>query len=130
MPLDAYPSVHRRTSGATHFQSGLSAEASVAAVYASRGHRVVARRWRGTVGEVDLILSDTTGYIFAEVKASRTFDRAAQRLTRRQIDRIFLTAEEFVGQSPLGGLADMRFDLALVDGTGAVNIRENALAWL
>ena len=69
MPLDAYPGVHRRTRGATHVQDGLCAETSVAAAYESRGHRLVARRWRGTVGEVDLVLSDATGYVFAEVKA-------------------------------------------------------------
>ena len=38
------------------------------------------------------------------------------------------TATEFVGGEPAGQLTEMRFDVALVDGQGRIEIIENALA--
>jgi putative endonuclease len=112
--------------GRLAWQSGLAAEDSVARDYERRGRQVAARRWRGQSGEIDLVLQDGDGFIFVEVKQAASFAQAASHLTRRQIERIFLTAQEFVGQWPRGSLTDMRFDMALVDGQGRLQITENA----
>ncbi len=115
--------------GMLNYLAGQSAEGSVEADYARRGHRVAARRWRGTRGEIDLVVRDGDGFVFIEVKKSRDFARAAERLTRAQVRRIYGAAEEFVADKPKGQLTDMRFDVALVDSHGQMQIIENAYAF-
>lgn len=66
--------------------------------------------------------------IFVEVKKSRSFEAAALSLSAAQIARLFATAEEFLAGESAGLLTETRFDLALVDGAGQVQIHENALA--
>lgn len=53
--------------------------------------------------------------------------RRAERLQPRQIARLQVAAEEFMGQEPRGLNTPARFDVALVDGTGRIEILENAL---
>lgn len=113
--------------GAVAHQAGLAAEAGVARHYARSGCQIVARRWRGQAGEIDLIGRDAEGYVFVEVKAARTVAQAAERLSRRQMARLALAAEEFMG-TVAGGLGQaMRFDVALVDRFGRLEVCENAL---
>jgi len=112
--------------GANAYHAGLSAEEAVARDYQRRGFTVAAQRWRGKGGEIDLILRDDAGLVFVEVKKSRDFARAAQRITQRQMQRICLSAEEFIAREPRGSLTPMRFDVALVDQMGQVEIIENA----
>jgi len=108
------------------FHAGLAAEGRIAQDYERRGFRVARQRWRGKRGEIDLIVQDGDGLIFIEVKQSRSFDRAAHRLSAAQMRRIYASAEEFLGTQPLGSLTDVRFDVALVNGHGETQIIENA----
>jgi len=112
--------------GTTGYHAGLAAEDIVAQDYARRGFPIAGRRWRGKGGEVDLIVREGARVVFVEVKKSRDFARAAARLSRRQMDRLCAAASEFVAGEPNGQLTEMRFDLAMVDATGAVQIIENA----
>lgn len=112
-------------SGKTSYLAGHSAEEAVARDYERRGHALVALRWRGTRGELDLVLRDGAGLIVVEVKQAPDFDRALRHLTAAQLARIHATAEEFAATQPDGSLTEMRFDVALVDGTGRIEIREN-----
>lgn len=110
----------------TRYHAGVAAEQCVARDYESRGRRIASRRWRGTAGEVDLIVRDGDTLIFVEVKKSSTHARAARRLDRKQMDRIYTAALEYLGGQPKGQLTDVRFDLATVDQHGTVQIIENA----
>lgn len=114
--------------GEMAYYAGLSAEDAAARRYCAMGYRLLAQRWRGTAGEIDLIFSVTDTFVFVEVKKAARFDAAAHRISWRQQQRIFDTASEFVGTKPRGQLSDMRFDVALVDRTGAVEVIENALS--
>lgn len=115
-------------SGSMSHYGGLAAEDSVARHYQASGHRLRARRWRGRAGEIDLILADSAGNIvFVEVKSSRDFDRALHSLGARQLDRIARAACEYVGNEPAGQDTPMRFDLAVVDGTGALQVLPDIL---
>ncbi len=111
--------------GKMSFHAGMAAEDAVVAEYARRGHPVAARRWRGTRGELDIVLRDGAGLIVVEVKQAGDFARALAHLSRSQLARIYGAAEEFVAGEPLGQLTELRFDVALVDGTGRVKIHEN-----
>ena len=62
------------------------------------------------------------------MKKSRDFARAAQRVTQRQIGRILSAASEFLGGEPRGQDTDVRFDVALVNARGEVQVLENALS--
>lgn len=114
------------TKSAVNYHAGLAAEESVARDYTRRGNHIAQRRWRGAGGEVDLIMRDGDTVVFVEVKKSRSMARAANRLNRRQMDRLCAAATEFIADEPRGQLTDVRFDLALVDGQGAVQVIENA----
>lgn len=97
-------------------------------VYLDHGHRLVARRWRGPAGEIDLIMEKGGEVIFVEVKSSRTHAQAAAALSQRQIGRLLRSAEDCLGTFPKGLATPMRFDVALVDGQGKFDVIVNALA--
>lgn len=114
--------------GSVSYHAGLAAEESVARDYAARGVKIARQRWRGKGGEIDLIGREGESLIFVEVKKSKSFARAAERVTRRQMERIFSAAEEFCAGEPKGALTEMRFDVALVNAMGQIRILENAFA--
>ncbi len=113
-------------SGATSYHAGLSAEHQVAADYKRRGYEPCENRWRGKGGEIDLIAKNGDGFIFIEVKKSRDFARAVERITQRQLQRIYNAAEEFLGQMPNALNTPARIDVALVNSYGHIEIIENA----
>lgn len=114
-------------SGLVSYLAGASAEKQVAAHYARNGMAITAERWRGTGGEIDLVAQDGDGLVFIEVKKSRSHARAAGRLSMRQIGRLFDAAGEYMAAFCAGGGVNARFDVALVDGAGRIEIIENAL---
>jgi putative endonuclease len=86
----------------------------------------LAKRWRGSQGEIDLVAQNGEGVIFIEVKKSRSHARAAAALSPRQMQRIYGAGSEFLATQPKGQLTDVRIDLALVDEAGRVEVIENA----
>lgn len=108
------------------YHAGIAAEQRIAQDYERRGFAIARRRWRGAGGEIDLIVRDGNGLIFVEVKKSRSLARAAESLSSRQMQRIYACAEAFLGTEPMGSLTEVRFDVALVDGSGDLQIIENA----
>ncbi|WP_147107100.1 YraN family protein [Tateyamaria sp. syn59] len=122
-PVDA-----RIARGRMAYHAGLAAEEIVARAYRAAGYTLVAERWRGRRGEIDLVFSTALGIVMVEVKASKTLAGAADHLTPAQIARLYRTADEYLGTLPNGSLTDVRFDVALVDQSGRLNILENAFA--
>lgn len=120
--------VGRQMTGARSYQAGLAAEDQVAQLYDRSGRSICARRWRGAGGEIDLIARDGAEVIFIEVKQSKTHALAAEHLTARQMARIYASASEFLAGEPKGQLTDVRFDVALVDAMGRIEVLENAYA--
>ncbi len=114
-------------SGASGYFAGLCAEDIVAKYYQNAGFHLAAQRWRGKRGEIDLIVKTSTYTVFVEVKKSKSHQEAAWKLGARQQARIYGTAEEFLASSPDGLNSECRFDLALVDNNGSVEIRENVI---
>ncbi|KIC32680.1 YraN family protein [Leisingera sp. ANG-S5] len=119
----------RQHRGARAHLAGEAAEEIVARHYENRGYSVAERRWRGAGGEIDLILRGPDGLVFVEVKHSATIAGAALRISPRQAERIYASAGQYLENEPLGQLTPVRFDAALVDGTGAVEIIENAIGF-
>lgn len=124
----AQSATRRELQGRTAYHAGLAAEDQVSRLYDRSGRPVIARRWRGSIGEIDLIAREGATIVFIEVKKSSSHALAAEHLTWSQQQRIMATASEFVGGEPLGQNTDIRFDVALVDAMGRIEIIENALA--
>jgi putative endonuclease len=121
------PTGVKRQRGRVSYLRGAAAEDQVARRYSRSGARLLSQRWRGKSGEIDLIFAHGNDIICVEVKASKTHAQAAESLRPRQIARLREAAEEFLGTQPRGALTPMRFDVALVDGQGQIEILENAL---
>src|SRR6478736_266262 len=96
---------------AAHF-TGLSGESRAAAYLVAKGYRIVARRFRSPVGEIDIVARRRGVLVFVEVKARNTIDDAALSLLHRQQQRIAAAAGAWLAAHPED--ADVRFDAVLV----------------
>jgi putative endonuclease len=104
----------RRRVRTVAFRLGLSAETRAAALLLVKGFRIVARRWRSPVGEIDLIVRRGRLLVFVEVKARGAFDDAAEAVTERQRRRIAAAAEAWLASHADDLDRDIRFDAVLV----------------
>lgn len=116
----------RQDRGAVAHHGGAAAEEAVARHYERTGHEIAARRWRSAAGEIDLVARKDGGLVFVEVKRARDLARAAERLGPRQMARLRRAAELWLGGEPGGTDTPARIDVALVDGTGRIEVIENA----
>src|SRR5256885_3096104 len=96
------------------FALGLSAERRAAALLIAKGYRIVARRFRSPVGEIDIVARRRGTLVFVEVKARGRFDDAAEAVIVRQQHRIIAAAEAWLATHPNDINCDMRFDVMLV----------------
>ncbi len=96
------------------FRLGLSAESRAAAYLIAKGYRILARRWRSPVGEVDIVARRRSVLVFVEVKARVTLDEAAESVLPRQRQRIIAAAEAWLASHPDDVNSDIRFDAVLV----------------
>ena len=112
----------RRQRGRVAATSGRMAEENVLRAYKGSGADLLAER---RAGEIDLILRDGDDIVFVEVKAATTHAEAAERLQPAQMRRIMQAACEYCEAQGLGQVS-MRFDAALVDATGRVDLLRNA----
>jgi putative endonuclease len=96
------------------FQTGLSAESRAAAFLIAKGYRILARRFRTPVGEVDIVCGRRNTLVFVEVKARNSLDDAAEAVTGRNRQRIVAAAEYWLSQKPDDVTREIRFDAVLV----------------
>jgi putative endonuclease len=96
------------------FRVGISAESRAAAFLIAKGFRILARRWKSPVGEIDIVARRRRLLVFVEVKARNTLDEAAESLSARQQRRIAAAAEAWLAAHPDGVIHDLRFDAILV----------------
>ena len=115
----------KQSTGQTSYHAGLAAEEIVGREYEALGHKIEARRFRKGAGEIDLIASRDGEFVFIEVKKSKTHAQAGEKVTSRQLSRIYEAAAQFLAGQPLGLDTPSRIDVALVDATGRVERLEN-----
>ena len=96
------------------FRVGISAESRAAAYLIAKGYRILARRWKSPVGEIDIVARRRRLLVFVEVKARASLDAAAESLNARQQRRIAAAAEAWLAAYPDPAILDMRFDAVLV----------------
>ena len=96
------------------FRVGISAESRAAAFLIAKGFRILARRWRSPLGEIDIVARRRKLLVFAEVKARASLDEAAESVSERQRRRIAAAAEVWLAANPNEMVRDIRFDAILV----------------
>jgi len=96
------------------FRFGLSAESRAAALLIAKGYRILARRFRTPLGEIDIVARRRGVLVFIEVKARDNFDTAAEAIGKRQQSRIIGAAQLWLAGHPEDAMRDMRFDVVLV----------------
>lgn len=96
------------------FRTGISAESRAAALLVAKGFRILARRWKSSVGEIDIVARRRSLLLFVEVKARNNLDEAAESVTPRQRQRIAAAAEAWLATYPDDSVKDIRFDAVLV----------------
>ena len=96
------------------FRVGISAESRAAVFLIAKGFRILARRWRSPLGEIDIVARRRQLLVFAEVKARASLDEAAESINERQRRRIAAAAEMWLAANPDEMIRDIRFDAILV----------------
>ena len=110
------------------YQDGLWAESVAEIVLRLKGYRILARRYKTSLGEIDLVVRRGKSVAFVEVKKRRTIPEALESLTPAMKRRIINAARHFLAAYPDYGSCDMRFDLFVVSGLFSFRHLDNA--WL
>jgi putative endonuclease len=92
---------------------GRRAETLAAWVLRLKGYRILARRWRTSVGEVDLIARRGRLIAFVEVKQRPNLAEAAEAVTPAARRRIARAASAWLAAHPAAAALDLRFDVII-----------------
>lgn len=79
-----------------------------------KGYRILERRYKTPVGEIDIIARRGGALVFVEVKAREQLDDAAASIGSRQQHRIADAAAAYLARNPGLAEAHCRFDAILV----------------
>src|SRR6476469_4596210 len=96
------------------FHISISAESRAAVLLIAKGFRILARRWRSPLGEIDIVARRRQLLVFAEVKARASLDDAADAVNEPQRRRIAAAADVCLATNPDATIRDIRFDAILV----------------
>jgi putative endonuclease len=94
----------------TAHENGLLAETVAAWILRLQGYRIVARRYKAPVGEVDIIARRGKVTAFVEVKARAVLDDALQSVSVQSQARITRAAQHFLLKAGRGDDV-LRFDV-------------------
>jgi putative endonuclease len=96
---------------------GSDAEDAAAQHLVRLGWTLLARRWRGGGGEIDIAALDGEVLVIVEVKQRLTGAAPEEAMTPEKICRLKMAAEAFLREFSLEG-RPVRFDLAAWDAEG------------
>lgn len=96
------------------YRRGRWAEAACTASLLLRGYRILGRRLRSPVGEIDIVARRGPVLAIIEVKARPDAGTAAEAVTPRQRERLVRAAGWVVAARPDLAALDIRFDVMLV----------------
>jgi putative endonuclease len=109
------------------YRDGHWAELAAAALLRLKGYRILHRRFKTPVGEIDIIARRRHMVAFVEVKRRATRLAALEAVTPRSRERISRAASWYIGKNPELANLDLRFDvMALAPGRLPAHIKN---AW-
>jgi putative endonuclease len=95
------------------YQRGIISEKIAAFWLRLKGYKILERRYKTKLGEIDLIARHQNTIIFIEVKARPTMALALESITPTMKRRIENTARYYIAHHDVEG-CDMRFDVVAV----------------
>jgi putative endonuclease len=95
------------------YRRGVFAETVAALLLRVRGHRILARRYKTPVGEIDLVALRGRRLAFVEVKQRARFEDAGWALPSRARRRIVRAAQYWLSGHPDFAGYDIAFDVVL-----------------
>jgi putative endonuclease len=95
------------------YRRGLLSESFAAFLLRLKGHRILARRYKTPVGEIDLVALKGKRLAFVEVKHRRSFEEAGFSLPTRARRRIVRAAQYWLSGHPDYAGHDIAFDVVL-----------------
>ena len=95
-------------------QRGHRAERQASLLLRLKGYRLLARRYRSPVGEVDIIARRAGLLVAVEVKARADLEAAAHAIDKRQQSRIARATDHFLAANRSYSDHRIRFDAILV----------------
>jgi putative endonuclease len=112
---------------------GEHGEALAAEFLAQRGYRIIARNWRCTGGELDIVAHDGKEWVFVEVRTRRAanIDTAIESVTPRKQARLVLAAQAYLDAQYLGDVPS-RIDLVVIALTSQgrqIEVITDAVGW-
>jgi putative endonuclease len=109
---------------APHLLQGRKGERVACRFLMRQGFDILARRYRGPSGELDIIALEQETLVFVEVKtrSSRAFGEPWEFVDWRKQQKLLRTAEEFIADHDLGQYS-YRFDIVSVIGKDATLFR-------
>lgn len=112
---------------AAHILLGQRGEDLAAAWYRRHGYDVVARNWRCSLGEIDLVARRRRLVVISEVKTRRSdaFGAPALAVGSAKQQRLRRLAAEWLAVNRPRRHVDVRFDVVAISG-GRVEVFENA----
>lgn len=96
------------------YRAGLRAERLAAVYLRLRGYRILARRFKCPVGEVDLIAKRFGHVAFVEVKRRASLEAAAHAVTGWQQQRIGRAASLWLAQNEAVRFSSLSLDVMLI----------------
>lgn len=96
------------------FRRGLWAETLCVLLLTLRGYRILARRLRSPVGEIDILARRGRTLAVVEVKARADIRQAAESVPVSQRRRLVRAAEWAISGRPDLAVLDIRFDVVFV----------------
>ena len=114
MSSDVENGISRQIERRRRHRSGLNAETIVAALLIAGGHRILARRFKTPVGEIDLIAVKAKRIAFVEVKRRSTSEDCEAAITPMLRHRVRRAANLWLAHNPRFQQHDIGFDLVFV----------------
>lgn len=96
------------------YRRGHRSEWLAALALTAKGYRILARRYRTKLGEIDLIARRGDLVLIVEVKARRTLVEAMEAIRRESERRIEGAADIWLSRQPDYGRLSVRFDMVAV----------------
>jgi len=100
------------------YARGLVAEQMAAWWLRFKGYRIVARRYKTPLGEIDLIARRGSVLAFVEVKARPTLEAGLEAIAAEGYRRIEAAADLYIARHPRLADLTLRFDLVVVPRRG------------
>lgn len=108
------------------YDQGLWAETIAAMYLCLKGYKILERRYKTKIGEIDIIARKKQTLAFIEVKYRPSLGEGLQAVSSQARRRIERTASHYIALHPLYTDLEFRFDILAVSGAFSVQHLDNA----